>query len=63
MLVGAWIDDTGAFNAGRLEKYREIAEKRGTSVEAVAALAGRKLIERARPGTYVQAADGGWVLR
>lgn len=50
-------------NAARLEKYRGIADKRGTSVEAVAALAGRKLIERARPGTYVQAKGGGWVMR
>jgi uncharacterized protein YdbL (DUF1318 family) len=50
-------------NAKRLEKYRGIAEKRGASTEAVAALAGAKLIERSGPGAYVQGADGKWVRK
>ena len=37
-------------NQKRREKYDAIAKKRGTSVKAVAALAGAKLVENASPG-------------
>jgi uncharacterized protein len=47
-------------NAGREAKYAEIAAERGTSVQAVAQIAGQKLIERAPPGEYVMGADGRW---
>ncbi len=47
-------------NAGRREKYGEIASKRGVPVEAVAAQAGIKLIERAEPGHYVMDSTGSW---
>ena len=47
-------------NAGRLEKYGEIAAKRDVPVEAVAAAAGVKLIERAEPGHYVMDEEGNW---
>jgi uncharacterized protein YdbL (DUF1318 family) len=47
-------------NAGRRQKYGEIAAKRGVPVEAVAAQAGAKLIERAQPGHYVMDASGLW---
>jgi uncharacterized protein YdbL (DUF1318 family) len=50
-------------NAGRLEKYRGIADKRGATVKAVAALAGAKLIERAAPGSYVKNPGGKWVRK
>lgn len=47
-------------NAERKEKYKKIAEKRGTSLDAVQAYAGKKLIEKAAAGEYIQNAGGGW---
>jgi uncharacterized protein YdbL (DUF1318 family) len=47
-------------NAKRQEKYAGIAKKRGTSVKAVAALAGAKLVENASPGEYVMTSSGKW---
>jgi uncharacterized protein YdbL (DUF1318 family) len=47
-------------NAERREKYAEIAAGRGTSVQAVAQIAGQKLIARAPSGQYVLGADGQW---
>jgi uncharacterized protein len=47
-------------NAERREKYAEIAAERGTSVQAVAQIAGQKLIERAPSGEYVLGANGQW---
>jgi uncharacterized protein YdbL (DUF1318 family) len=50
-------------NGKRREKYRGIAQKRGTSVKAVAALAGAKLIENAAPGEYVMTSSGKWTRK
>jgi len=47
-------------NAKRKAKYAEIAKQNGTAVDAVAALAGGKLIERTPPGQYVMGADARW---
>jgi uncharacterized protein YdbL (DUF1318 family) len=47
-------------NAKRRAAYEEIAQKNGTSVDAVAVLAGAKLIERAAKGAWVTDADGVW---
>ncbi|MEM7024389.1 MAG: YdbL family protein [Pseudomonadota bacterium] len=47
-------------NAKRKAKYGEIAKDRGTSVDAVAQIAGKKLIERAPKGTYVMGSNGQW---
>lgn len=47
-------------NARRRDEYALIAEREGVSVEAVAQLAGQKLIERASPGEWVLGADGDW---
>jgi uncharacterized protein len=55
--VRAMVDQV---NAERREKYAEIAAERGTSVEAVAQIAGQKLIARAPDGQYVLGADGQW---
>ena len=46
-------------NAKRRAHYAEIAERNGTSLEAVAALAGKKLIEGAPSGQFVKT-NGGW---
>jgi uncharacterized protein len=55
--VRAMVDQV---NAERRQKYTEIAAERGTSVEAVAQIAGQKLIARAPGGQYVLGADGEW---
>jgi uncharacterized protein YdbL (DUF1318 family) len=47
-------------NAERKAKYAEIAAERGTSVQAVAQIAGEKLIARAASGEYVLGASGQW---
>ena len=47
-------------NAKRLERYRAIAKKNGTRIDAVAALAGQKLIARTPSGEYVMDAQGKW---
>jgi len=50
-------------NGKRREKYGAIAKKRGTSVEAVAVLAGAKLVEGASPGEYVMTSSGKWIQK
>lgn len=47
-------------NAKRRAEYAAIAKRQGVPVEAVAQLAGQKLIERASPGEWVLGADGDW---
>lgn len=46
-------------NAKRKAHYQEIAQRNGTKVEAVAALAGKKLVEGAPSGQFVRT-NGGW---
>ena len=50
-------------NAQRLTHYRAIAAKRGTTLEAVEAYVGQKLINRAEPGEYVMTPGGQWVRK
>ena len=47
-------------NAEREAAYARIAQKQGAPVEAVAQIAGTKLIQRAPKGEYVMGADGRW---
>jgi uncharacterized protein YdbL (DUF1318 family) len=47
-------------NAERKAKYAEIAKAQGAPVQAVAQIAGEKLVERAAPGEYVMDANGTW---
>jgi len=47
-------------NIRRRQKYIVIARQNGTVFDAVAALAGAKLIERTPPGQYVMTVDGVW---
>jgi uncharacterized protein len=55
--VRAYIDD---LNAKRRQSYAGIAQKRGVPVDAVAQIAGQKLIDKAPRGQYVMGADGRW---
>ena len=50
-------------NGKRRKQYQAIANKRGTSIAAVAALAGAKLVENAAPGEYVMTSSGNWVRK
>ncbi len=50
-------------NAKRKAEYTRIAQQNGTAVDAVAALAGAKLIERTPPGQYVMGVDVRWVKK
>ena len=50
-------------NTKRRQTYTSIAKKNGTTVVAVAALAGQQLVAEARPGHYVQDENGRWVKR
>ncbi len=47
-------------NAERQAKYKEIADKQGAPVAAVAQIAGKKLLERTPKGEYILGADGQW---
>ncbi len=47
-------------NLQRQQQYRVIAEKNKVSVNAVAALAGKKLVEREPGGRYVRDSTGAW---
>ncbi len=50
-------------NTERRSKYEAIAKRNGTSIDAVAVLAGKKLVERAEPEEYVLNVKGVWVRR
>lgn len=50
-------------NAKRRKKYEEVAGQRGVPTEAVAAIAGEKLVKRADSGEYVAGADGRWTRK
>lgn len=50
-------------NLKRRERYRGIAAKNGTNLQAVEALTGKKLVEDAPRGHYIRLSDGRWVRK
>jgi len=50
-------------NARRKQSYESIAKKNGTTVAAVASLAGKKAIAKTKPGNFIQDASGSWVKK
>jgi len=58
--VQALVDE---INQARRQQYTAIAKRNGTSVAVVEALAGKKAIEKASPGEYVQDPSGAWVQK
>lgn len=50
-------------NSRRIEGYRDIAARNNTSLQAVQAIVGRKLIDQAAPGTYVMDDGGTWRVK
>jgi len=49
-------------NAKRKHQYTSIAKRNGTSLSAIEQLAGKKAIEKSRPGSYVKPA-GSWLKK
>jgi uncharacterized protein YdbL (DUF1318 family) len=50
-------------NAKRRAEYQAIAQRNGTTLQAVEALAGKKAIDRTPSGQYVQLPSGQWVKK
>ena len=50
-------------NAERMVEYNRIAAQQKTSVAAVQAIVGKKLIDQAAKGTYIMNAQGQWVKK
>jgi len=48
-----------SINSQRKQKFQEIAARNNTSLQAVEQLAGKKAIEKSRPGNYVKM-GGSW---
>ncbi len=47
-------------NGQRLDQYRDIATRTGTSLPAVQAIAGEKAIAQSPSGSYVMDSSGNW---
>jgi uncharacterized protein YdbL (DUF1318 family) len=56
--VTALVND---INARRRAQYTKIAEENGSDIETIERIVGKRVIERAAPGTYVQNAAGDWI--
>lgn len=50
-------------NQARSESYQQLAQSNSLSQQEVARLAGKKLIEKALQGEYVQGINGQWVRK
>jgi uncharacterized protein YdbL (DUF1318 family) len=50
-------------NAERRQRYLELAEENGTSVEAVQVVAAEKIIKRLPAGAYYMDSNGAWVQK
>ncbi|MBN6045206.1 YdbL family protein [Citrobacter sp. ku-bf4] len=50
-------------NNARRASYQRLAESHNIPVDEVAKMAGQKLIERAKPGEYVQGINGKWLRK
>lgn len=58
--VSRLVDD---INLQRRQLYRDIARKNNIPLNAVEQLAGKKAIERAASGEYVQSPSGAWARK
>lgn len=50
-------------NHARRASYQQLADSNHLRVDEVAKMAGQKLVERARPGEYVQGINGKWMRK
>ncbi|EAN3608525.1 DUF1318 domain-containing protein [Salmonella enterica] len=50
-------------NHARRASYQQLADSNHLPMDEVAKMAGQKLVERARPGEYVQGINGKWMRK
>ncbi|TMX21950.1 DUF1318 domain-containing protein [Salmonella enterica subsp. enterica serovar Typhimurium] len=50
-------------NHARRASYQQLADSNHLPVDEVVKMAGQKLVERARPGEYVQGINGKWMRK
>ncbi|EDJ8317137.1 DUF1318 domain-containing protein [Salmonella enterica subsp. enterica serovar Muenchen] len=50
-------------NHARRASHQQLADSNHLPVDEVAKMAGQKLVERARPGEYVQGINGKWMRK
>ncbi|EAR1732726.1 DUF1318 domain-containing protein [Salmonella enterica] len=50
-------------NHARRASYQQLADSNHLPVDEVAKMTGQKLVERARPGEYVQGINGKWMRK
>ncbi|ECH8536309.1 YdbL family protein [Salmonella enterica subsp. enterica serovar Perth] len=50
-------------NHARRASYQQLADSNHLPVDELAKMAGQKLVERARPGEYVQGINGKWMRK
>lgn len=50
-------------NLARRASYQQLADSNHLPVDEVAKMAGQKLVERARPGEYIQGINGKWMRK
>ncbi len=50
-------------NAGREKEYQQVAQQNGLRTADVAAIAGQKLVDRAKSGEYVRGINGQWMKK
>ncbi|EAR4839296.1 YdbL family protein [Salmonella enterica] len=50
-------------NHARRASYQQLADSNHLPVDEVSKMAGQKLVERARPGEYVQGINGKWMRK
>lgn len=50
-------------NKARTDSYQQLADRNNIPVDDVAKMAGQKLVERAKPGDYVQGINGRWLKK
>ncbi|ECY2703559.1 DUF1318 domain-containing protein [Salmonella enterica] len=50
-------------NHARRASYQQLADSNHLPVDEVAKMAGQKMVERARPGEYVQGINGKWMRK
>jgi uncharacterized protein YdbL (DUF1318 family) len=50
-------------NQGRSKEYQRLAEQNNLTTRDVADIAGKKLVERAKPGEYVRGINGQWLKK
>ncbi|EFO1270682.1 DUF1318 domain-containing protein [Escherichia albertii] len=50
-------------NEARNRSYQQLAKQNNLSTEDIAKLVGQKLVERAKPGEFVQGINGKWLRK